>query len=338
MADIIQNAYDTAANWTLYNPVFAKGMFGYESDTDKFKVFDGVSAWNDLNYGAAVDLSGYVTQIAFEQANGISPTAWSEVLELDLLASSSAVAAGFVPRTGGLQGQRLVSTGSDAVYTYGQNYVLLPWDGFTPDRTGTSIAIGGGAKFGLDIVGSGFNNLPATARLSLETGTASGGSAAGRLNTNLYLGQINLDDWSHFEIEQIVHIPVLSNGTDTFSYSQGLTVQSDGPQIRTSGNSVCLSIDGSVLSLRSRASSTDTVATATQTIAANTWYRLKMTFDGTSLKGYVDGVLFATVTTGLPALSGTFFRGYDWAVAIQKTAGTNSRQTHLKDGYVLMCK
>ena len=72
MADIIQLPIDTAANWTLYNPVLAEGMPGFESDTDKFKVGDGLSSWTELNYGAAVDLSSYAT--------------------------TSAVAAGYVPR------------------------------------------------------------------------------------------------------------------------------------------------------------------------------------------------------------------------------------------------
>lgn len=42
---------DTAANWTSVNPVLAAGEIGYETDTNKFKIGDGVSAWTAItNY------------------------------------------------------------------------------------------------------------------------------------------------------------------------------------------------------------------------------------------------------------------------------------------------
>lgn len=41
---------DTAANWTSEDPVLGLGEAGFETDTDKLKVGDGVSAWSDLEY------------------------------------------------------------------------------------------------------------------------------------------------------------------------------------------------------------------------------------------------------------------------------------------------
>jgi hypothetical protein len=41
---------DQAANWTTVNPVLAAGEAGYELDTKKMKVGDGVTAWNSLPY------------------------------------------------------------------------------------------------------------------------------------------------------------------------------------------------------------------------------------------------------------------------------------------------
>ena len=41
---------DTAANWTANNPTLATGEFGYETNTTKFKVGDGATAWNSLAY------------------------------------------------------------------------------------------------------------------------------------------------------------------------------------------------------------------------------------------------------------------------------------------------
>jgi hypothetical protein len=43
---------DTAANWTANNPVLGMAEMGYESDTEKLKIGDGVTAWNALAYWA----------------------------------------------------------------------------------------------------------------------------------------------------------------------------------------------------------------------------------------------------------------------------------------------
>ncbi len=40
----------TAAEWDSANPVLALGEPGFEVDTKKFKIGDGVTAWNSLNY------------------------------------------------------------------------------------------------------------------------------------------------------------------------------------------------------------------------------------------------------------------------------------------------
>jgi hypothetical protein len=55
----IQIRRGTAAQWTSANPTLAAGEFGYESDTGKFKIGDGSTAWNSLGYKA----SGTVTSI-----------------------------------------------------------------------------------------------------------------------------------------------------------------------------------------------------------------------------------------------------------------------------------
>jgi hypothetical protein len=46
----IQFRRDTAANWTSANPVLAEGEFGYETNTKKYKLGDGTTAWNSLAY------------------------------------------------------------------------------------------------------------------------------------------------------------------------------------------------------------------------------------------------------------------------------------------------
>lgn len=55
----IQIRRGTAAQWTSANPTLASGEFGYETDTGKFKIGDGSTAWNSLGYKGA----GTVTSI-----------------------------------------------------------------------------------------------------------------------------------------------------------------------------------------------------------------------------------------------------------------------------------
>lgn len=51
MAVQIQLRRGTAAEWTAANPTLALGELGLETDTVKFKIGDGSTNWNTLDYG-----------------------------------------------------------------------------------------------------------------------------------------------------------------------------------------------------------------------------------------------------------------------------------------------
>ena len=51
MAVKIQLRGDTAANWASVNPVIAHREMVLETDTDQFKIGDGVSTYSALPYG-----------------------------------------------------------------------------------------------------------------------------------------------------------------------------------------------------------------------------------------------------------------------------------------------
>ena len=65
MAVQIQLRRDTAANWTTNDPTLAAGEFAIETDTDKYKIGDGSTAWTSLDYSSlpsgAVTTAGGVT-------------------------------------------------------------------------------------------------------------------------------------------------------------------------------------------------------------------------------------------------------------------------------------
>ena len=57
--DSIQVRRDTAANWTSVNPTLASGEIGFETDTGKFKIGTGSTAWTSLLYATdASDITG----------------------------------------------------------------------------------------------------------------------------------------------------------------------------------------------------------------------------------------------------------------------------------------
>jgi hypothetical protein len=51
MAVQIQLRNDIAANWSSADPILAIGEMGLETDTDKFKIGNGVDTWSELPYG-----------------------------------------------------------------------------------------------------------------------------------------------------------------------------------------------------------------------------------------------------------------------------------------------
>lgn len=55
-----QQRRDTAANWTGADPTLLNGELGYETDTGKFKIGDGSTAWTSLSYLPIPDSNGLI--------------------------------------------------------------------------------------------------------------------------------------------------------------------------------------------------------------------------------------------------------------------------------------
>jgi hypothetical protein len=61
MTTRMQQRRGTAAQWTAGNPVLASGEIGFETDTTKFKIGNGTTAWNSLvHYASATELAALV--------------------------------------------------------------------------------------------------------------------------------------------------------------------------------------------------------------------------------------------------------------------------------------
>jgi len=59
---IIAPRRDTAANWSAANPVLAINEIAYASDSDLYKIGDGLKNWNDLGYSVTLNPSYVVLE------------------------------------------------------------------------------------------------------------------------------------------------------------------------------------------------------------------------------------------------------------------------------------
>jgi len=76
MAERMQVRRDTAANWTSNNPVLNSGEWGFETDTELFKVGDGTTTWTSLGYKVThpvpYNLTGHALELVRVSADELS--------------------------------------------------------------------------------------------------------------------------------------------------------------------------------------------------------------------------------------------------------------------------
>ena len=117
MAVQIQLRRDTASNWTSANPTLAAGEFAIETDTDKYKIGDGSTAWTSLGYSS---LPSNVLPLAGGAMTGAITTNSTfdgvDIATRDaVLTSTTTTASAALPKAGGtLTG---AVTGTDATFT-----------------------------------------------------------------------------------------------------------------------------------------------------------------------------------------------------------------------------
>jgi len=97
----IQWRRDTAANWTTANPVLASGEAGLETDTNKFKVGDGTTAWSSLAYKSEPGATGATGATGPSGPSG--PTGAASTVSGPTGPSGAAGASGAQGNKGGLQ-------------------------------------------------------------------------------------------------------------------------------------------------------------------------------------------------------------------------------------------
>lgn len=100
---VFQFRRDTAAAWTSANPTLADGELGLETDTGKFKIGNGATAWNSLAYGGiagqGLATGGTTGQVLAKNSSTNYDTGWIDPpsgggLTWSTVAANTAMAAG----------------------------------------------------------------------------------------------------------------------------------------------------------------------------------------------------------------------------------------------------
>lgn len=76
MAVQIQLRNDTASNWTSANPTLARGELGIEIDTNKLKIGDGATDWNDLPY-SGIDINELIPYVSYTHNQISASNTWT---------------------------------------------------------------------------------------------------------------------------------------------------------------------------------------------------------------------------------------------------------------------
>jgi hypothetical protein len=74
MANLIQLRRDIAANWADINPKLEQGEVGFELDTGRIKIGDGIQLWNTLPYFSASQLPP--SNIGYLRNDGAGNISW----------------------------------------------------------------------------------------------------------------------------------------------------------------------------------------------------------------------------------------------------------------------
>lgn len=91
----------TAAQWTSSNPTLAAGELGIETDTNRFKIGNGSTAWNSLAYGGLQGATGPAgptgaTGVGATGATGLGATGATGITALQGTMTGNITASGFI--------------------------------------------------------------------------------------------------------------------------------------------------------------------------------------------------------------------------------------------------
>jgi hypothetical protein len=159
-----------------------------------------------------------------------------------------------------------------------------------------------------------------------STGTTATGAAGVFVNPGMSptwavaRGRLPLQLFRRIHFSAFIRIPTLSDATDTFTIFVGGYEELAGYAAR---NFVGAQITGSTIAAASIVGGVVTLSGASAAVTANTWTKITVTYDASSLSVRVNNGTALTIASGFPA------NVLGWGVVIGKTAGTNNRNVNV---------
>jgi hypothetical protein len=200
----IQIRRGTAAQWTSANPTLASGEFGYESDTGKFKIGNGSTAWTSLNYQGA----GTVTSITAGTglSGGAITTSGTIAIDSTVVTLTGTQTLTNKTATGLIYTQTLLTpsftTNAYTLVLGDQGDILLASNGSTAGTinipTNASVAFPTGTQITIIQTGAGQLTIQAASSGTTTVNSTGATSTAPKLraiNSSATLIKTNTDTW-----------------------------------------------------------------------------------------------------------------------------------------------
>jgi hypothetical protein len=136
LSALMKQRYDTAANWTAQNPTLLAGEIGIESDTKKWKVGTGATAWTSLVYaigGTYPIVNADIAAAAAIVDTKLATIATAGKVSGTAITSGNISTSGSFTSTSTVTGTNLIPTGSgvptNGIYLPAANSVAVATNG-----------------------------------------------------------------------------------------------------------------------------------------------------------------------------------------------------------------
>ena len=273
MAVQIQIRRGTAAAWTAANPTLAAGEFAVETDTDKYKIGDGSTAWTSLGY-SSLPSTAISNTVVDAKGDIIAATADNTVAKLTVGSNGQVLTAA----SGQSTGLQWTTISSDSISDADSDTKIQVEEGSDEDiirfdTAGTermSIGATGTVTIVGDLTVNGTTTTINSTTLSVDDKNIELGSVASPSDTTADGGGITLKGASDKTI-------LWTNSTDTWDFNQGITVTGTATATAFAGP-----LTGDVTGNASGTSGSTTGNAATATALATARTIAGVSFDGSA--------------------------------------------------------